>query len=67
MRLDWQYVEDVVAPRAKIRWSKISGVVGGGEQDEFLGNAYALRFPLDWPEPLGSVMIEAQPKLIDAA
>ena len=43
------------------------GVVGGGEKDEFLGNAYALRFPLDWLEPFGSVMIEAQPKLIDAA
>jgi len=42
-------------------------VAGGGEKDEFLGDAYALRFPLDWPEPLGSVMIEAQPKLIDAA
>ena len=25
----------------------------------FLGNAYALLFPIDWPEPFGLVMIEA--------
>jgi glycosyltransferase involved in cell wall biosynthesis len=28
-------------------------------EDEFLGNAYALIFPIDWPEPFGLVMIEA--------
>src|SRR6185437_7004539 len=26
---------------------------------EFLGNALALLFPIDWPEPFGLVMIEA--------
>ena len=26
---------------------------------EFLGNAAALLFPIDWPEPFGLVMIEA--------
>lgn len=35
------------------------GEVGGREKDEFLGNAYALFFPIDWPEPFGLVMIEA--------
>jgi glycosyltransferase involved in cell wall biosynthesis len=35
------------------------GEVGGREKDEFLGNAYALLFPIDWPEPFGLVMIEA--------
>ena len=29
------------------------------DKDEFLGNAYALLFPIDWPEPFGLVMIEA--------
>jgi hypothetical protein len=28
------------------------------EKDAFLGNAYALLFPIDWPEPFGLVMIE---------
>jgi glycosyltransferase involved in cell wall biosynthesis len=35
------------------------GQVGGREKDEFLGNAHALLFPIDWPEPFGLVMIEA--------
>ena len=35
------------------------GEVGGREKDEFLGNAYAFVFPIDWPEPFGLVMIEA--------
>ncbi len=35
------------------------GEVGGREKDEFLGNARALLFPIDWPEPFGLVMIEA--------
>lgn len=35
------------------------GEVGGKEKDEFLGNAAALLFPIDWPEPFGLVMIEA--------
>jgi glycosyltransferase involved in cell wall biosynthesis len=29
------------------------------KKDEFLGNAYALLFPVDWPEPFGLAMIEA--------
>jgi glycosyltransferase involved in cell wall biosynthesis len=35
------------------------GEVGGREKDELLGNAYAMLFPIDWPEPFGLVMIEA--------
>ena len=35
------------------------GEIGEGEKEEFLGNAYALVFPIDWPEPFGLVMIEA--------
>jgi len=34
------------------------GEIGEGEKDEFLGNACALLFPIDWPEPFGLVMIE---------
>jgi glycosyltransferase involved in cell wall biosynthesis len=35
------------------------GEVGGRDKDEFLGNAHALLFPIDWAEPFGLVMIEA--------
>lgn len=35
------------------------GEVNEREKDELLGNAYALLFPIDWPEPFGLVMIEA--------
>ena len=35
------------------------GEIGEGKKQEFLGNAYALLFPIDWPEPFGLVMIEA--------
>jgi len=40
-------------------WVEFIGEVGGQEKDEFLGNAYALLFPIDCPEPFGLVMIEA--------
>ena len=35
------------------------GEIGDHEKSEFLGNACALVFPIDWPEPFGLVMIEA--------
>jgi glycosyltransferase involved in cell wall biosynthesis len=35
------------------------GEIGEREKSIFLGNAYALLFPIDWPEPFGLVMIEA--------
>lgn len=35
------------------------GEVDGRKKDDFLGKAYALLFPIDWPEPFGLVMIEA--------
>jgi glycosyltransferase involved in cell wall biosynthesis len=35
------------------------GEIGEQEKQDFLGNACALLFPIDWPEPFGLVMIEA--------
>ena len=35
------------------------GEIGEREKDDFLGNARALLFPIDWPEPFGLVIIEA--------
>ena len=35
------------------------GEINDEEKSDFLGNAIALLFPIDWPEPFGLVMIEA--------
>lgn len=35
------------------------GEINEKQKQEFLGNAKALLFPIDWPEPFGLVMIEA--------
>ncbi len=35
------------------------GEIGDGDKSTFLGNARALLFPIDWPEPFGLVMIES--------
>ncbi len=35
------------------------GEISDKDKDAFLGRAYALLFPIDWPEPFGLVMIEA--------
>ncbi len=39
--------------------SNISGRSASVSKGEFLGEAQALLFPVDWPEPFGLVMIEA--------
>src|SRR5262249_40626196 len=33
--------------------------IGEQQKTEFLGDALALMFPIDWPEPFGLVMIES--------
>jgi glycosyltransferase involved in cell wall biosynthesis len=35
------------------------GEIGEKQKEEFLGNAHAVLFPIDWPEPFGLVMIES--------
>ena len=35
------------------------GEIGDSDKQQLLGNAAALLFPVDWPEPFGLVMIEA--------
>lgn len=58
-RVDEAYFEGVVKPLLRDPLVEYVGEIGDGEKDEFLGNAYALLFPIDWPEPFGLVMIEA--------
>jgi glycosyltransferase involved in cell wall biosynthesis len=56
---DLEYYEGI---KDKVEGSKhveFLGELGGAAKDSFLGNAYALLFPIDWPEPFGLVMIEA--------
>jgi glycosyltransferase involved in cell wall biosynthesis len=57
--VDREYFEEIIAPLIKDPLVEYVGEIGDGEKDEFLGNAYALLFPIDWPEPFGLVMIEA--------
>jgi glycosyltransferase involved in cell wall biosynthesis len=58
---DAKYFHEEIEPLLKESKAFVDfiGEVGGKEKDEFLGNAYALLFPIDWPEPFGLVMIEA--------
>jgi glycosyltransferase involved in cell wall biosynthesis len=56
---DREYFEAEVRPLLDDPLVEFLGEVGGKAKDEFLGKAYALLFPIDWPEPFGLVMIEA--------
>jgi len=58
-KVDRDYFEAVVEPLLRDPLVEFVGEIGDGEKEEFLGNAYALLFPIDWPEPFGLVMIEA--------
>ena len=57
--LDRDYFDSSIAPLLREPKAEYVGEIGDGEKDEFLGNAIALLFPIDWPEPFGMVMIEA--------
>jgi len=57
--VDEDYFESAIAPLLRSSLVEFVGEIGEGEKNEFLGNAYALLFPIDWPEPFGLVMIEA--------
>src|SRR6516165_2580441 len=58
---DRDYYRDQIEPLLRQHRARVEFVGEIGEQDkaDFLGNAYALLFPIDWPEPFGLVMIEA--------
>jgi glycosyltransferase involved in cell wall biosynthesis len=59
-RKDRAYFQEVVQPLLhKTSLVEYLGEVGGDTKDAFLGEASALLFPIDWPEPFGLVMIEA--------
>jgi len=58
--VDKRYFKRVVEPLLRdCSIAEWVGEISDRQKDEFLGNAYALLFPIDWPEPFGLVMIEA--------
>ncbi|MFZ0918002.1 MAG: glycosyltransferase family 4 protein [Candidatus Udaeobacter sp.] len=58
-RADRRYFKRVVEPLLNDPHVEWVGEISDQQKNEFLGNAYALLFPIDWPEPFGLVMIEA--------
>jgi glycosyltransferase involved in cell wall biosynthesis len=58
---DRDYFHSTVEPLLQEAADRVEfiGEIGGAAKDQFLGNALALLFPIDWPEPFGLVQIEA--------
>jgi glycosyltransferase involved in cell wall biosynthesis len=56
---DRAYFTDVIEPLLSDPLIEFVGEISDSQKSEFLGEARALLFPIDWPEPFGLVMIEA--------
>jgi glycosyltransferase involved in cell wall biosynthesis len=57
---DQSYWDQVVAPMIAVHPNvEFIGEINEHQKADFLGNARALLFPINWPEPFGLVMIEA--------
>ncbi len=56
---DTDYFEQVIRPMLDHPLIEFIGEIDDQQKGAFLGNARALLFPIDWPEPFGLVMIEA--------
>ncbi|HLT02980.1 MAG TPA: glycosyltransferase family 4 protein [Geminicoccaceae bacterium] len=57
--VDRAYFEEVIRPLLDDPLVEYVGEIGEREKAAFLGDALAVLFPIDWPEPFGLVMIEA--------
>jgi glycosyltransferase involved in cell wall biosynthesis len=59
-RVDQAYWDEKIRPMVEAHPNvEFIGEIGEHEKAAFLGDAIALLFPIDWPEPFGLVMIEA--------
>jgi glycosyltransferase involved in cell wall biosynthesis len=58
-RADSVYFDNVIRPLLSEPHVEFLGEISEAEKSEFLGDAAALLFPIDWPEPFGLVTIEA--------
>ncbi|WP_298721686.1 glycosyltransferase family 4 protein [uncultured Ferrovibrio sp.] len=56
---DRVYWREVIEPQIDGKLIQYIGEISDAQKSDFLGNALALLFPIDWPEPFGLVMIEA--------
>ena len=56
---DRAYFDQVIKPRLALPGVEYIGEINESQKNEFLGNALALMFTIDWPEPFGLAMIEA--------
>jgi glycosyltransferase involved in cell wall biosynthesis len=57
--VDRDYFDARIRPLLDSSDVEFVGEIAEHEKSAFLGNAIALLFPVDWPEPFGLVMIEA--------
>jgi glycosyltransferase involved in cell wall biosynthesis len=57
--VDREYFEAVIKPRLSPPDVDYIGEISDAEKSEFLGNALALMFTIDWPEPFGLATIES--------
>jgi glycosyltransferase involved in cell wall biosynthesis len=58
-KVDEAYFSEVIAPMLDRPGVEFVGEINDRDKIKFLGDALALLFPIDWPEPFGLVMIEA--------
>jgi glycosyltransferase involved in cell wall biosynthesis len=58
-KADEDYFRNDILPLIDGPGVEFIGEINEGEKTKFLGEAAALLFPVDWPEPFGLVMIEA--------
>jgi glycosyltransferase involved in cell wall biosynthesis len=58
-KVDEAYFREQIAPLLNDPGIEFIGEIDEHGKAEFLGEAQALLFPIDWPEPFGLVMIEA--------
>jgi glycosyltransferase involved in cell wall biosynthesis len=58
-KVDEDYFRNHILPLLDGPGVEFIGEINEREKTEFLGEAAALLFPVDWPEPFGLVMIEA--------
>jgi glycosyltransferase involved in cell wall biosynthesis len=56
---DREYFELKIKPLIEQPHVEFVGEINEPQKNDFLGNALALLFPIDWPEPFGLVMIES--------
>jgi glycosyltransferase involved in cell wall biosynthesis len=57
--VDEEYFTEQIQPLLRDPLVEFVGEIDEVQKDEFLGNALAYLFPINWPEPFGITMIEA--------